>query len=108
LKEIFVEISEEYGFQIVEQEVKEDHVHVFVSAPPKYSASKLVNILKSISAREIFAEFPELRRKCWSGELWSDGYFVRAVGDKVTSEIIERYIKYQKEEKSKQFRLPGI
>lgn len=43
-------------------------------------------------------EFPELRRHLWGGELWSDGYFVRTVGDKVTTEVIRRYIQYQKHE----------
>jgi putative transposase len=53
-----------------------------------------VQILKSISARELFRQFPHLRRKLWGGQLWSDGYFVRAVGDEVTGDVIRRYIKY--------------
>jgi REP element-mobilizing transposase RayT len=34
-------------------------------------------------------------KQSWGGELWNDGYFARSVGDKVISEIIRRYIKYQ-------------
>lgn len=98
LRGIFYQIAEEYEFQIEEQQVKEDHVHLFVSAPPRYSPAKLVNIIKSISARQIFKEFPGLRRRCWNKKLWADGYFVRAVGDKVTAEVIERYIRNQKEQ----------
>ena len=76
-------------------EVMEDHVHVFISAPPRYSPSDLVQILKSISAREIFKKFPRMKRQMWSGKIWSDGYFVRSVGDLVTAEIIRKYIEYQ-------------
>ncbi len=53
-------------------------------------------ILKSISARELCARFPRLRRRLWGGQLWEEGYFVRSVGDAVTAEIIRRYIRYQK------------
>ena len=82
-----------------------DHVHIFVSAPPRYSPAKIVNILKSISARETFSRYPQLRRRCWSGKLWEDGYFVRAVGEKITADIIAKYIKHQKKRKTKQLDL---
>ena len=98
VKEIFGQIAEEYGFEIDTMEVIEDHVHVFIEAPPRYSPARVVQIMKSISAREVFKKFPELRKQLWAGELWSDGYFVRSVGDAVTSDIIRRYIKYQTHE----------
>lgn len=98
LKEIFLEISEHYEFEIDTMEVVSDHVHIFLSAPPKYSPAKIVNIIKAVSSRTMFNEFPELRRHLWGGELWSDGYFVRTVGDKVTTEVIRRYIQYHKHE----------
>ena len=99
LKAIFLQIAEEYGFEIIEQQVMNDHVHLFLSAPPRYSPAKLVNIIKSISRNEIFHEFPGFARRCWSGKLWADGYFVRAVGDKVTADEIQRYVRYQKKER---------
>ena len=95
LKGIFQEIAERYDFEIDTQEVMEDHVHIFLSAPPRYSPSQVVQILKSISARVAFQEFPEVKKKLWGGELWNDGYFVRSVGDQVTAEVIRRYIKHQ-------------
>jgi putative transposase len=98
LKEVFTKIAEEYGFVIDTMEVVEDHVHIFAEAPPKYSPSEIVQIMKSISAREVFKKFPKIRKQLWSGELWNDGYFVRSVGDKVTAEIIRRYIEYQNHE----------
>jgi len=88
----------EYEFWIDPMEVIEDHVHIFMEAPPRYSPAQVVQILKSISAREVFEKFPKLRKQLWAGELWSDGYFVRSLGDKVTADIIRRYIEYQTHE----------
>ena len=104
LKEVFQRIAEE--FRIDTMEVMEDHVHIFVEVPPRYSPAQTVQILKSVSAREIFKKFPKLRKQLWAGELWSDGYFVRSVGDKVTADIIRKYIEYQThEENSLQIRM---
>jgi len=98
VKEVFQKIAEEYEFEIDTMEVMEDHVHVFIEAPPRYSPSQIVQIIKSISAREIFKKYPKLRKQLWAHELWNDGYFVRSVGDKVTSDIIRKYIEYQTHE----------
>jgi len=98
VKMTFEEISERYEFEIDTMEVKDDHVHLFLSAPPRYSPAEIVQIIKSISAKMVFKQFPEVKKELWGGEFWSDGYFVRSVGDKVTSEVIRRYIKYQQQE----------
>jgi len=98
LKTIFNKIADEYEFRIDTMEVMGDHVHIFVEVPPRYSPARVVQVMKSISAREIFKKFPYLRKQLWAGELWNDGYFVRSVGDKVTADIIRRYIEYQAHE----------
>ena len=98
IRESFAEIAERYGFEIDTMEVKDDHVHLFLSAPPRYSPAEIVQIIKSILAKMVFKQFPEVKKQLWGGEFWSDGYFVRSVGDKVTSEVIRRYIKYQQQE----------
>ena len=99
LKEIFQGIAERYEFEIDTMEIMKDHVHLFIEAPPKYSPARVVQILKSISARIVFEEYPEIKKKLWGGELWSDGYFVKSVGDKVTTEVIRKYIQLQHNEK---------
>ena len=98
IREGFAEIAERYEFEIDTMEVKEDHVHLFLSAPPRYSPAEIVQMIKSISAKMVFKQFPEVKKQLWGREFWSDGYFVRSVGDKVTSEVIRRYIKYQQQE----------
>ena len=100
LKEVFQRIAEEYEFRIDTMEVMEDHVHIFVEDPPRYSPAQVVQVLKSVSGREVFKKFPKLKKQLWAGEFWSDGYFVRSVGDKVTADIIRRYIEYQTHEEN--------
>ena len=95
LKDIFQGIAERYEFEIDTLEVMADHIHLFLLAPPKYSPSQVVQIIKSISARELFRSHPELREELWGGELWGDGYFVRSVRDEVTADVIRRYITLQ-------------
>jgi putative transposase len=97
IKEIFKEISSNHDFEIDTLEVAEDHVHIFLSFPPRHSISKVVGMLKSISASVIFQEHPEVKQELWGREFWEDGYFVRTVGDKVTKEVIRKYIKYHRE-----------
>ena len=106
VKVVFGKIAGEYKFSIDTMEVMEDHVHIFVEVPPRYSPAEVVQIMKSISAREVFKKFPKLRKQLWAGELWNDGYFVRSVGDKVTADIIRKYIQYQThEDNSNQLRM---
>jgi putative transposase len=97
LKALFAEIADHYDFEIIEQEIMEDHIHLLISAPPRYAPAQLMNILKSISAKQLFKEFPLLKKQCWSASLWEEGYFVRAVGDKVTKDVVQRYVRYQRE-----------
>jgi putative transposase len=96
-EQVIREICEEYGFEIEEMEVAEDHVHILISFPPKHSIGEVVRIIKSISARELFRVFPRLKKRLWSGELWEDGYFVRTVGDRLTRQIIDKYIKHHRD-----------
>ena len=98
VKEVFEQIAEEYEFQIDTMEVMAYHVHVFIEAAPSHAPADVVQILKSISAREVFRKFPKMRTAMWSGMIWGDGYFVRSVGDKVTADVIRKYIQYQKHE----------
>jgi putative transposase len=95
LRQVFNRIATEYGWEIEEMALQPDHVHVFLHAPPKYAPAKIVQVLKSISTREVLRQLPQLRRQLWAGEFWNDGYFVRSVGDQVTADLIKKYIRYQ-------------
>jgi len=92
VKEIFYQIAEQFDFEIDRCEIAEEHVHVLLSFPPRYSISKVVGIIKSISASKIFKEFSIIKKKLWGGHLWEQGYFVRTVGEHMTDDVIRKYI----------------
>jgi putative transposase len=81
-----------YDMNVLAIEVDLDHVHIYLEIPPQLSVGKAVRVLKSLSARYMFKKFPQLKRAFWSGEMWSPSYFVRAVGQGVTAEMVKRYI----------------
>ena len=56
-------------------------------------------MFKAVSAREIRAAFPGVRKQLWGGEFWEDGYFARTVGDQVTAEVIKKYIRFHEAKK---------
>jgi putative transposase len=105
VEEVFREIAEHHEFEIDTLEIAPDHVHIFLTFPPRYSIAKVVGMLKGISASVIFKEHPEVKKELWGGELWEDGYFVRTVGDKVTVEMIRKYIKHHRNPKAKQLKM---
>lgn len=77
-----------------------DHVHVFLSFPPRFSIARVVGMFKSISTSIIFEQYPEMTKelKLWPSNFWVRGYFVRTVGDEVRAEVISKYIGYHKHE----------
>ena len=96
-EQVVREICDEYRFEITEMEVAENHIHILVSFSPRRFIGEVVRIIKSISARQLFREFPRLRKRLWTGQLWEDGYFARTVGDRMTRQIIEKYIKHHRD-----------
>ena len=96
LREIFHEVALHHGMEIVELELMPDH-HMFVEAPPKWAPGRMVGLFKAVSAEVLFREFPEVRRRLWGGHLWGAGYYAGSLGDKVTTEIIKRYIRHQRQ-----------
>ena len=92
IKELFFEISSHFDFEIDRCEIAEDHVHILLSFPPRYSFSKVVGVLKSISGSKIFKDFPRVKRQLWGGHFWEQGYFYRTIGEQVTDDVIRKYI----------------
>lgn len=97
LIELLKAVGNEKGFSVVECKVGEnDHVHCFVSAPPKISVTQIVKYLKGISGNQLFREYPQLRKSLWKGQLWNGSYFCETVGS-TSEENILRYIERQKD-----------
>ena len=95
-----MEIAKHHGYTIQEMEVDKDHIHMFLSFPPKNSISEVVRIFKSVSSKIIREEYPGVKKQLWGGEFWADGYFARTVGDQITAEMIKRYIRYHERRKN--------
>ena len=95
LKQIVQEIATEKGFQVQLFECGEcDHVHCFVSAPPKLSVTTIVKYLKGITGRKLFEKFPHLRNSLRKGVLWNHSYYCETIGS-VSEENIRKYIERQ-------------
>lgn len=96
LYEVIQEIADEKGFSVVSCKVGEnDHVHCFVSAPPKLSVTQIAKYLKGISGNVLMREFPELKEQLWRGQLWNGSYFCETIGS-TSEDAILRYIERQK------------
>ena len=95
LKEICMEISRRYPIHFLEIGTDNNHVHFLVQSIPTYSATKIITVVKSITAREIFRIHPEVRKQLWGGEFWSDGYFVNTVSKFGDENTISQYVKEQ-------------
>jgi putative transposase len=98
LKEVCLDIEARYQIKFLEIGSDKDHVHFLVQSIPTYSVTKLVTMIKSITAREIFKRCPQVKKKLWGGEFWSDGYFASSVGKHGDESMIGKYVKNQGKE----------
>lgn len=95
LKEIIKNICKQYNYEILELEVQQDHIHIFLSAKPTAAPTDIVRTIKSISAIKLFDKYPKLKSfYAKNGSLWSKGYFVDTVGN-ANLKTIREYIKKQ-------------
>lgn len=95
LREVCLEISKRYEIVFLEIGTDKDHVHFLVQSVPMLSPKRIVQIIKSITAREIFRACPEVKKQLWGGEFWTDGYFVSTVGQHGNESVIKKYIQNQ-------------
>ena len=85
------ECAEKNDLTILALETDQDHVHVFVSAAPRYSPAQIANLLKGYTSRFLRQRFPFLKKKCGKDQLWTQAYYVGTAGQ-VTTEIVRKYI----------------
>jgi len=106
-KEICKGLEERYSMKFETIGFDEDHVHFMLQSVPKYSASQVFRIVKSITAIKLFEIHPDIKKELWGGEFWSDGGYVGTVGEGINADIIRNYIKNQGR-KSGQLRLDNF
>lgn len=95
LKEMLLQIALDNNFEIVELETDMDHVHMLVSCSPQHYIPNIIKALKGNTARFLFKEFPDLKKKLLDGHLWNPSYFINTIGD-TNEEQIKAYIQSQK------------
>lgn len=95
LREVCKGIEARYEIKFMEIGTEKDHVHFLVQSVPTYSPAKIVQTIKSISAKKIFEACPEVKKALWGGELWTRGYYVGTVGEHGDEQVITRYVRNQ-------------
>ncbi len=95
MKIILKEIQKRYFLTPETIGFDEDHVHILMQSAPRYSPSRVMQIVKSITAREMFKQFPEIKEELWGGEFWSDGGCIKTIGEGNNGDIVRDYIKKQ-------------
>jgi putative transposase len=98
---IFGTICESNNWKLMAMEIMEDHVHLFVSAPPITSPATIVKLLKGVSARQLYLKHPELKKQLWKGHIWSSGYYIGTAGT-VSANSIREYIRGQEKHHEKE------
>jgi len=95
LKDVCLEIEKRYQIRLLELGADKDHVHFLVQSVPTYSVTKMVTLLKSLTAREIFRQCPQVKKQLWGGEFWTDGYFASTVSKPGNENTITHDVKAQ-------------
>ena len=79
--------------EIEKYSIREDHIHLIVIIPPRYSVSGIVGKIKSNTSREVRKKFNWIRRIYWRDEFWSRGFFSSTA--EINEEVIRRYVEFQ-------------
>ena len=106
ISEIAEEISKRYDIEFEKIGFDLNHIHILTSFPPKYGGSDVARIFKSITAKQLFAKFPLLKKELWGGEFWSDGFYFATVSQRGNWKAVEKYVSNQgKTKEARQLRL---
>ena len=95
IREIAGEIEERYDIEFEQLGTDGDHIHLLCSFHPKYSGGDVVRIFKSITAKQLFLRFPELKKQLWGGQFWTEGYYMSTVSQRGDWKTVERYVRNQ-------------
>ena len=91
VREIIRQVCNESGVDIIRGVLSSDHVHMFVSVPPKLAVSDLMRKMKGRSSHKVQREFPQLKKRYWGRHFWGRGYFSTTNGA-ITEDIVLQYL----------------
>ncbi len=95
LEEVCLGIAGRYEVVFLEIGVDNDHVHFLVQSVPKIAVTRIVTIMKSITARELYCRHKELKKLLWGGLIWMSGYYVNTMGCYANEQVIKDSVKSQ-------------
>jgi len=95
IRETCLEIAKRYEIHFLEIGTDNDHVHFLIQSVPTYPIHRIVQVIKSITAREIFKKAPEVKLALWGGEFWTKGYFVNTVSRTNSENAVREYVRSQ-------------
>lgn len=99
LRELIKQVCKEHSVEIIQGNIRPEHVHLMVSIPPYISVSKLMQYIKGRTGRKLLQEFELLRKRYYGGHLWTRGFYSATSGN-VTDEVILEYVKNQEFEEN--------
>jgi len=91
VRDIIRQVCAENGVDIIQGVLSSDHVHMFVSIPPKIALSDLMRLMKGRSSHKVQREFPQLKKRYWGRHFWGRGYFSTTNGA-ITEDIVLQYL----------------
>jgi putative transposase len=91
VRDICRQVCAENGVEIIKGVLSSDHVHMFVSVPPKLAISDLVRLMKGRSSLKIQREFPAIGKRSWGCRFWERGYFSTTNGA-ITEDVVLQYL----------------
>ena len=95
-RDLIREICASLEVKIMSGKVGKEHVHMYISIPPRLAVAKVVEMIKGRTSRKLQMEYMSLRKKYWGQHLWARGYFVSSIGE-VNDAMIRSYIEHQDE-----------
>lgn len=96
-KEALKELAHYHEWIIEELETDQDHIHIFLSAPPRYAPSQIIKLVKTWTYEQVYRKHPKIKEYLWGGKMWATGFYVSTVSDNTTKDEIRKYIRNQKD-----------
>jgi putative transposase len=99
LRDVCVQIETCHEIVFIEIGNDEDHIHFLIQSVPRLAPYRIVQIIKSITSKEIQRKHGEIKLILWGGSLWTSGYYINTVGQYASEDVIIKYVQNQGREK---------
>ena len=95
IRDVCLEIAKRYEIYFLEIGTDKDHVHFLIQSVPVWTVARLVMLIKSVTAKQVFLMMPDLKKDLWGSSLWTSGYYASTIGKHGSETVITKYVKEQ-------------